>query len=120
MDFPSLESKEADKTSQQDKLPLFLRGFKQCISDATRFFQDVEELDVSEGRCYRLIQHLKRQISKYENKECDLTRAGMEDRVVWDTEEAKNISKRRSSLGRDTLGLRIFDHRISQFSFSPF
>ena len=35
----------------------------------TKFFEEVEELDVSEGRCHRLIQHLKKQVSLYEIKD---------------------------------------------------
>ena len=85
---------------------MFLRGFKQCISDATKFFQDVEELDVTEGRCYRLIQHLKRQIMRYDDKECDLSNANMDERVIWDSEESSISSNRRISTGTEP-GRRI-------------
>ena len=89
------------ENTKKNELLLFLRGFKQCISDATKFFQDIEELDVSEGRCYRLIQNLKKQMSGYESEERDLSNLGVEQRVVWDTEESSDCS--RISTGMDRL-----------------
>lgn len=88
-------------------MPVFLRGFKQCISDATIFFRDVEELDVSEGRCFRLIQHLKRQISRYESKEKDPSNVDDKDRLVWDSSEPSDVSNRMTCGGKLQLGLIV-------------
>lgn len=94
-DGPNQEIQSCE--TQEKDLPLFLRGFKQCISDATKFFQDVEELDVSEGRCYRLIQHLKRQTSRYEKKERNVPNTTAEDRLIWDVEESCDVSNVRAA-----------------------
>ncbi|XP_046845761.1 uncharacterized protein LOC124439552 isoform X2 [Xenia sp. Carnegie-2017] len=86
---------ENNEKNPKNDLFVFLRGFKQCIADATKFFHDVEELDVSEGRCYRLIQHLKKQIARYENKERDLANAVCGERVaIWDKDEVIETTNR--------------------------
>ena len=95
-----LEQNEKTGKSKENEMALFLRGFKQCVHDATKFFQDVEELDVSEGRCFRLIQHLKRQIIRYENKEKDLVNVGKKERLVWDSSESSDVSNRRHCEGK--------------------
>ena len=103
----SLEQNEKSEKGDGKEMPVFLRGFKQCITDATKFFRDVEELDVSEGRCFRLIQHLKRQISRYESKEKDMSNGDDKDRLVWDSSESSDVSNRRTCGGKLLLSLIV-------------
>lgn len=83
--------------NQPNDLYTFLHGFKECIADATKFFQEVEELDVSEGRCHRLIQHLKKQLLRYENKELAPVRNSGDDRVWEGSDSNEDFTSRRSS-----------------------
>lgn len=85
--------------SQSSYMTAFLHGFKECIADATKFFQEVEELDVSEGRCHRLIQHLKTQVQQYESNEREPSKV-VGDGRIWEGDDSKKTYNTSTGDGR--------------------
>lgn len=86
--------------NSSNNLHAFLNGYKECILDASKFFEEIEELDVTEGRCHRLIQHLKKQVLQHEKKDGVPTKDGS-DRV-WENEDLSKDTSRCSSVSTNS------------------